>query len=55
MMMIPAARVEGGLAVGADRVAFDVGRYGELGAAGAAEDGLGLPVGWGPGLEGVVG
>ena len=55
MVMIPATRVEGGVAVGAQRVAFDVSGDGELGTAGAAEDGLGVPVGWGPGLEGVVG
>ena len=55
MVMIPAAWVEGGAAVGTDRVAFEVGGDGELRAAGAAEDGLGVPVGWGPGLQRVVG
>jgi hypothetical protein len=39
MVMIPATRVAGGVALGAQRVAFDVGGDGELGAAGAAQDG----------------
>jgi hypothetical protein len=33
MVMIPATRVAGGVAVGAQRVAFDVGGDGELGTA----------------------
>ena len=52
MVMIPAKRVEGGVAVGAQRVAFDAGGDGQLGAAGTAQDGLGVPIGWGQGWRG---
>jgi hypothetical protein len=39
MVMVAAARVEGGLAGRADRIASEIGGDGEFRAAGAAEDG----------------
>jgi hypothetical protein len=55
MVMVAAARVEGGIAGGADGVAFKVGGDRQLGAAGAAEDGWGVPFGLGPDFDGVGG
>jgi hypothetical protein len=55
MTMVAAGGVEGGVAVGAARVGFEVGGDGELGAAGSAEDGFGVPFRFRPGFEGVGG
>ena len=41
--------IEGGVAVGAAGIGMEVGVDGELGVAVAAEDGLGVPFGLGPG------
>jgi|GEM_PF-6528752 len=55
MVMVAAGRVEGGVARGAAGVALEVGGDGKLGATGAAEYGLFMPFGLGPGFDGVVG
>jgi hypothetical protein len=55
MVVVAAGGVEGGAAMGAAGVGLEVGGNGELGAAGSAEDGLGVPFGFGPGFKGVVG
>jgi hypothetical protein len=55
MVVVAAGRVEVGVAVGAAGVALEVDGDGELGAARAAEDGLRVTFGFGPGFEGVVG
>ena len=55
MMVISAGGVEGGVARGAAGVGLEVGEDGELGAAGTAEDGLVVPFGLRPGLDGMVG
>jgi hypothetical protein len=59
MVMVAASRVEGGMAHGANRVAFEVGGDCQLGAAGSAKNGLVVPFGLGPDFhrmsgEGVV-
>ena len=48
MVMVAAARVEGGLTSWAARVAFEVGGDCQLGAAGSTKNGLLVPIGVGP-------
>jgi hypothetical protein len=48
VVMVAAPRVEGGMARGANRVAFEIGGDCQLGAAGSAENGLEVPFGLGP-------
>lgn len=55
MVVIAAGGVEGGVARGTAGVGLEVGGDGELGAAGTAEDGLVVPFGLRPGLDGMVG
>jgi hypothetical protein len=55
MMVVTTGGIEGGVAVGADGGGLEVGGDRELGAAGAAENGLVLPLGWGPEFDGVMG
>jgi hypothetical protein len=54
-MVVAARRIEKGVARGASRVGVEISVDGELGAAVAAEDGLMVPFGVGPWLDGVVG
>jgi hypothetical protein len=55
VVVVAAGGVEGGVALGADGVGLEVGGDRELGTAHAAEDGLVVPLGVGPGLDGMVG
>jgi len=55
MVVVAAGWVEVGVADRAAGIALEVDGDGELGAAGAAEDGLGVTFGLGPGLERMVG
>jgi hypothetical protein len=55
MVVVAAAGVEGGAALGARRVTLQILGNGELGAAGSAEDGRRVPFGLGPGFEGMGG
>jgi len=54
-MVIAAGGVEGGVTRGTPGVGLEVCGDGELGAAGTAEDGLVVPFGLRPGLDGMVG
>jgi len=55
MVVVAAGGVEAGVARGTCGVALQILGDGELGVAGAAEDGLGVTFGLGPGFEGMVG
>jgi hypothetical protein len=55
MVVVAASWVEGGVAIKAAGVGLEVGGDRQLSAAGAAEDGLRVPFGLGPGFEGMVG
>ena len=55
MVVVAAGGVEGGVAMRADRIALKIGGDGEKGVAGAAEDGLFVPFGLRPRLEGMIG
>jgi hypothetical protein len=55
MVVITAGGVEGGVARGTAGVGLEIGGDGELGTAGTAEDGLVVPFGLRPGLDGMVG
>jgi hypothetical protein len=48
VLMVAASGVEGGMAVRANRVALKVSGDCQLGAAGAAKNGLVVPIGLGP-------
>jgi hypothetical protein len=55
MVVVAASGVEGGLARGAAGVGLKIGGDGKFGAAGTAKDGLVVPFGLRPGLNGVAG
>ncbi len=55
MMVMSAAWVECGVAVGATGVGLEIGGNGELVTAPAAEDGWRVPLRWGPEFDRVVG
>jgi hypothetical protein len=55
MVVVAAAWIESCMTMRAAGIGLDIGRDGDFGAAGSAQDSLRLPFGLRPGFEGVVG